>query len=168
MVTGMLRYCENCKKDFEFAPLAVSGRNDLICPECGGVIGKNSRNPANKINSDKTEEAIGNTFAGLLHMSYIFYMVMGLLGIIGFVSGTDKLLYIATGISIGAFIIQFLTGTLIFTSGIIFLPLGAAAGYIYFKSIEGACLGIHLVFLIRHIIRDIFFAIIFKLIRMSS
>ena len=164
----MLRYCENCKKDFEFAPLAVSGRNDLICPECGGVIGKNSRNPANKINSDKTEEAIGNTFARLLHMSYIFYMVMGLLGIIGFISGVDKLLYIATGISIGAFIIQFLTGTLIFTSGIIFLPLGAVAGYIYFKSIEGACLGIHLVFLIRHIIRDIFFALIFKLIRMSS
>ncbi len=164
----MLRYCENCKKDFEFAPLAVSGRNDLICPECGGVIGKNSRNPANKINSEKTEEAIGNTFARLLHMSYIFYMVMGLLGITGFALGADKLLYIATGISIGAFIIQFLTGTLIFTSGIIFLPIGAAAGYIYFKSIEGACLGIHLVFLIRHIIRDIFFALIFKLIRMSS
>ena len=164
----MLRYCENCKKDFEFAPLAVSGRDDLICPECGGIIGKNSRNPANKINSDKTEEAIGNTFAGLLHMLYIFYMVMGLLGIIGFIFGVDKLLYIATGISIGAFIIQFLTGTLIFTSGIIFLPLGAAAGFIYFKTIEGACLGIHLVFLIRHIIRDIFFALIFKLIRMSS
>ena len=101
-------------------------------------------------------------------MSYIFYMVMGLLGIIGFIFGVDKLLYIATGISIGAFIIQFLTGTLIFTSGIIFLPLGAAAGFIYFKTIEGACLGIHLVFLIRHIIRDIFFALIFKLIRMSS
>ena len=164
----MFRYCENCKKDFEFAPLAVSGRDDLICPECGGIIGKNSRNPANKINSDKTEEAIGNTFARLLHMSYIFYMVMGLLGIIGFIFGVDKLLYIATGISIGAFIIQFLTGTLIFTSGIIFLPLGAAAGFIYFKTIEGACLGIHLVFLIRHIIRDIFFALIFKLIRMSS
>lgn len=31
----MLRYCENCKKDFEFAPLAVSGSNDIICPECG-------------------------------------------------------------------------------------------------------------------------------------
>ncbi len=164
----MLRYCENCKKDFEFAPLAVSGRDDLICPECGGIIGKNSRNPANKINSDKTEEAIGNTFARLLHMSYIFYMVMGLLGIIGFIFGVDKLLYIATGISIGAFIIQFMTGTLIFTSGIIFLPLGAAAGFIYFKTIEGACLGVHLVFLIRHIIRDIFFALIFKLIRMSS
>ena len=164
----MLRYCENCKKDFEFAPLAVSGKDDLICPECGGIIGKNSRNPANRIDSDKTEAAIGNTFARLLHMSYIFYMVMGLLGVAGFVFGINKLLYIATAISLGAFIIQFLTGTLIFTSGVIFLPIGAAAGWFYFKSIEGACLGIHIVFLIRHLIRDIFFMLLFKLIRMMS
>lgn len=53
----MLRYCENCKKDFEFAPLTVSGKDDLICPECGGIIGKNSRNPANRVDPDKTEEA---------------------------------------------------------------------------------------------------------------
>ena len=164
----MLRYCEKCKKDFEFAPLAVSGKDDLICPECGSVIGKNSRNPANRIDSGKTEEAIGNTFARLLHMSYIFYMVMGLLGVAGFVFGINKLLYAATIISLTAFILQFMTGTLIFSSGIIFLPIGAAAGYFYFKSIEGACLGIHAVFLIRHVIRDIFFALLFKLIRMMS
>ena len=93
-------------------------------------------------------------------------MVLGLLGVAGFVSGIDKLLYAATAISLAAFIIQFMTGTLIFASGIIFLPLGAAAGYFYFKSIEGACLGIHIVFLIRHLIRDIFFMLLFKLIRM--
>ncbi|MCR4589295.1 MAG: hypothetical protein K5668_00555 [Lachnospiraceae bacterium] len=164
----MLRYCENCKKDFEFAPLAVSGKDDLICPECGGIIGKNSRNPGRRIDSDKTEEAIGNAFAGLLHMSYIFYMVMGLLGVAGYVFGINKLLYLATVISLAAFIIQFMTGTLLFMSGIIFLPLGAVAGYFYFKGIEGACLGIHIVFLIRHLIRDIFFSLLFKLIRMSS
>ncbi len=162
----MLRYCENCKKDFEFAPLAVSGKDDLICPECGGVIGKNSRNPDRRVDSEKTEEAIGSIFAKLLHMSYIFYMVLGLLGVAGFVSGIDKLLYAATAISLAAFMIQFMTGTLIFASGIIFLPLGAAAGYYYFKSIEGVCLGIHIVFLIRHLIRDIFFMLLFKLIRM--
>ncbi len=164
----MLRYCVNCKKDFEFAPLAVSGKADLICPECGGIIGKNSRNPANRVDSDKTEEAIGNAFAKLLHMSYIFYMVMGLLGVAGYVFGINKLLYFATVISLLAFIIQFMTGTLIFSSGIIFLPIGAVAGYLYFGHIEGTCLGIHIVFLIRHLIRDIFFMLIFKLIRMSS
>lgn len=162
----MLRYCENCRKDFEFAPLAVSGKDDLICPECGNVIGKNSRNPANRLDSDKTEEAIGNTFAKLLHLSYIFYMVMGLLGVAGFLTGVNKLLYIATVISLLAFVIQFMTGTLVFTSGIIFLPAGAAAGYYYFRTIEGACLGIHIVFLIRHLIRDIFFMLLFKLIGM--
>ena len=164
----MLRYCENCKKDFEFAPLTVSGKDDLICPECGGIIGKNSRNPANRVDPDKTEEAIGNAFAKLLHMSYIFYMVMGLLGVAGYVFGINRLLCIATVISLLAFMIQLLTGTLIFTSGIIFLPIGAVAGFFYFGRIEGACLGIHIVFLIRHLIRDIFFMLIFKLIRMSS
>ena len=114
----MLRYCENCKKDFEFAPLTVSGKDDLICPECGGIIGKNSRNPANRVDPDKTEEAIGNAFAKLLHMSYIFYMVMGLLGVAGYVFGINRLLYIATVISLLAFMIQLLTGTQIFTSGI--------------------------------------------------
>ena len=164
----MLRYCENCRKDFEFSPLAVSGKDDLICPECGQVIGKESRNPESRIDSGKTEEAIGNAFARPLHLSYIFYMVMGLIGVAGFAFGINRLLYAATAISLAAFILQFFTGTLIFTSGVIFLPLGAAAGYFYFKSIEGACLGIHVVFLIRHLIRDIFFALIFKLIRMAG
>lgn len=164
----MLRYCKNCKKDFEFAPLAVSGKDDLICPRCGSIIEKNSRNPASRLDPGKTEEFVGSTFAKLLHMSYIFYMVMGLLGLAAFLFGINKLLYIATVISLSAFLIQFMTGTLIFRSGIIFLPVGAAAGYAYFGSIEGACLGIHIVFLIRHLIRDIFFRLIFKLIEMSS
>ncbi len=162
----MLRYCENCKKDFEFAPLAVSGKENLICPECGGIIDKNSRNPASRIDSGKTEAAIGNVFSRLLHMSYIFYMFMGLLGVAGFVLGIHKLLYAATVISLLAFVIQYFTGSLIFMSGIILLPVGAAAGYFYFKSMEGACLGVHVVFLLRHLIRDIFYTLLFKLIRM--
>ncbi len=129
---------------------------------------KNSRDLSNRAETEKTEEAIGNIFAKLLYLSYIFYMVMGLLGVAGFLLGIYKLLYISTVISLSAFLIQFMTGTLIFRSGIIFLPIGAAAGYYYFKSIEGACLGIHIVFLIRHLIRDIFFRLIFKLIRMVS
>ena len=46
--------------------------------------------------------------------------------------------------------------------------IGAVVGYYYFKSIEGACLGVHIVFLIRHLIRDIFFTLLFKFIKMIS
>ena len=77
IILNMLRYCTSCKKDFDFEPLAVSGREDLICPKCGAVIGKESRNPAIKENAEKTEEEIGNIYARLMHLSY-------LLGDIGF------------------------------------------------------------------------------------
>ena len=160
----MLRYCTYCKKDFDFAPLAVSGREDLICPECGNVIPKESRNPAEKDEACRTEEAIGNAYAKLMHLSYIFYMTVGVIGVICFFAGLSTLLYIATFISLICFIIQLLTGTLLFRSGLIFLPIGAVLGYLYFRSVDGACLGIHIIFLIRHLIRDILFRLIFAFI----
>ena len=164
----MERYCTNCKKDFDFEPLAVSGKGDLICPECGNIIDKNSRNPAGKEMVDETEEKIGRTFANLLHMSYVFYLTMGVLGVIGYVFGLDTLLYIATAISLAAYIIQFLSGTLTFASGLILLPAGAILCWFYFGTLRGACLGIHIVFLIRHIIRDILYTLVFRFISMIS
>ncbi len=164
----MLRYCVNCKKDFDFEPLAVSGKGDLICPECGNVIGKNSRNPAGKEMAEATEEKIGNTFAGLLHLSYIFYLCMGILGVAGFIFGIDGLLYIATLISLAAYILQLVTGTLTFASGLILLPAGAILGWVFLGGLRGACLGIHIVFLIRHLIRDIFFSLFARFVGMIS
>lgn len=164
----MLRYCTNCKKDFDFDPLAVSGKGDLHCPECGGIIGKNSRPPGNKESIEQTEEAIGNAYARLLHLSYIFYMAVGIVGVIGFVLGRYGLLYAATATSLIAYTLQFLTGTLTFTSGLILLPAGAVIGYLHFGSIAGGCLGIHIVFLIRHLIRDIILSLVFKFLGMVS
>ncbi|MBQ9605641.1 MAG: hypothetical protein IJV16_00490, partial [Lachnospiraceae bacterium] len=164
----MLRYCTYCKKEYDFDPLAVSGRDDLICPECGNIISKESRDPSRREVAEKTEEAIGNIYARLLHLSYIFYLSMSIVGVIGFISGFFVVLYAATIISLVAFILQLITGTLIFRSGIIFLPIGAILGYLYFRSLEGACLGIHVIFLIRHMIRDIIFRLIFAFIRLVS
>lgn len=168
IILDMLRYCTNCKKDFDFDPLAVSGKEDLICPECGGVIGKESRNPAIKENAEKTEEEIGNIFARLMHLSYIFYMVMGLAGVLCYFPGIYTVLYAVTMISVTAYLIQFITGTVTFASGVILLPAGAVLGYIFAGGIPGACLGIHIVFLIRHLIRDIIFRLVFRFIEMVS
>lgn len=103
IILNMLRYCTSCKKDFDFEPLAVSGREDLICPECGAVIGKESRNPAIKENAEKTEEEIGNIYARLIHLSYIFYMVMGLSGVLCYIFGIYAVLYAVTVISVTAY-----------------------------------------------------------------
>ena len=168
IILNMLRYCTSCKKDFDFEPLAVSGREDLICPECGAVIGKESRNPAIKENAEKTEEEIGNIYARLMHLSYIFYMVMGLSGVLCYIFGIYTVLYAVTVISVTAYVIQFITGTVTFASGVILLPAGAVLGYTFAGGIPGACLGIHIVFLIRHIIRDIIFRLVFRFIEMVS
>ena len=164
----MLRYCKQCGKDFEFTPLAVSGSEPLICPECGNIIEKNSRNPANKIDSEKTEENIGRAIGGIYHFLYIFYMVLGIIGVISYAFGAYFLLYLVTAVSLAAFILQLLTGTSTFFLGILFIPAGAVAGFILMKGIPGACLGIHAVFLIRHLIRDVFYRLLAKLVQKSS
>ena len=164
----MLRYCVNCKKEFDFEPLAVSGREDLICPECGNIIDKNSRDPAAKERAEQEEDKMGMTFAKLMHLSYLFYMTMGLIGAACYFLRVYPLLFIVTIISLAAYIIQLISGTVTFASGMILLPAGAIAGYIFLGGIPGACLGIHLVFLIRHLIRDIIFRLIFAFIRAVS
>lgn len=161
----MLRYCTYCKKEYDFDPLAVSGRDELICPECGNTIGKESRTPYGKEMAERTEETIGQIYARLLHLSYIFYLAMGIIGAAGFVSGIYPILYAATAVSLTVYTIQLITGTLIFRSGLVFLPIGAILGYLYFRIPEGACLGVHIVFLIRHLIRDIIFRLLFAFLR---
>ena len=164
----MLRYCTECHKDFDFPPLAVSGREDLICPECGSLIDKNSRNPAGKETAERTEENIGNAYARLLHLSYIFYLTISILGIISWFAGLHGVLYVLTIISLTAFILQLITGTLIFRLGLILLPAGAVIGYMVFGLVDGACLGIHLVFFIQHLIRDIIYGLVFRFIQWTS
>ncbi len=163
----MLRYCANCKKEFEFSPLAVSGKEALICPECGNIIDKNSRHPADQA-AASTEEGLGRAVGWFFRFCYVFYLVLGVLGVIGYVTGIYGLLYAATIISISAYIIQLFTGTLAFTSGVILIPIGAALGYFFFGGIAGACLGVHIVFLARHVLRDIVYSIIIRLVRAGS
>ena len=163
----MLRYCKNCQKEYDFSPLAVSGRQDLICPACGNVIDKNSRHPVNAENSE-IELGLGRSVAGLFRMAYVFYLILGMIGAVSYVIGMNKLLYFVTAVSLIAFIIQFVTGFLNFHSGLVLIPAGAIIGYLCFKTIEGACLGIHIVFLIRHLLRDVVFGLIFKLVKMGQ
>ena len=141
---------------------------NLVCPECMAHIDKNSVKPPDTAEQDRVTQNIGKIFFVVSRVFYVFYALLSLLGIASYFLGWDKILFIMTGICLGVFVIQLLTKTTSFSTGIIFLPIGAAAGYFLFKSIQGACLGLCAVFVIRHLIWRFFFFIIRKLISLIN
>ena len=166
----MTRYCVKCRKDFDFTIKSIKDMDNLICPECGLKIDKNSRNPDLDKSEDreKTAEAIGSAFHVMARINYIFYVTASLVAVAAYFFHLDTLLYVMTGISLAVFFVQLFSQSLSFRTGLIFLPAGAAAGYFILKSVQGACLGIAVVFIIRHLFRHLFFFIFNKLISASN
>ncbi|WP_026835148.1 zinc ribbon domain-containing protein [Eubacterium xylanophilum] len=159
----MKRYCANCKKEFEFKIAKMSDLDSLVCPECGNPVASDSRAPVDpKI--EENEEAIGRTIGNVFYLGYIFYLICGTIGIVAYVFGFWKLLIAMTVISLIVYVLQYFTDTLTFPTGVIFIPIGAAAGWYFFNGWHGACLGIMIVFVARHLIRDVFFGLLWKLV----
>ncbi len=162
----MIKYCTNCRKDFDFTIKSMKDLDSLVCPECGSRIDKDSRNPAlDEVAraTDKTEETIGNAFGCLMSLNYVFFMSISVAAIVAYNFHWDMALYILTGISLGLFVIQLFFRSVAFRTGFIFLPLGAAIGYFVLKSVRGACLGIAIVFIARHLIRALFWRLLSRL-----
>jgi len=159
----MLRYCTNCKSDFEVEPAAITSKKDLICPSCGNVVDKNSRRPS-AIDGDIVSEGVGNFVSGVFRLAWLFYVTLSVIGFLCFFIHADTALYIVTAISLLAYFIQFISGNAVFTSGIVLLPLGALIGYFLIHGLQGACFGVLLVFFVRHILRDIIWALINRFI----
>ncbi len=164
----MLRYCANCKKEFDFPPKAVTAAAPLICPECGREIPKESRRPDMGREADVSEEKIGKAASVVFHLIYVFYVSLAVAGTVAYVTGLNGLLYATAGISLTVYLLQVLTHSTAFPTGVIFIPLGAIAGFLIFKGLPGACLGVHIVFALRHIVRDIVLRIFFWIIRKCS
>ncbi|MCQ2589422.1 MAG: zinc ribbon domain-containing protein [Treponema sp.] len=163
----MLRYCQNCKKEFDFSIKSMSDMEQLICPECGEKVGKNSRKPVDTLGTGITEQKIGYAYARIMHFFYIFYFLCAVLGYCAFFFKLDRFLYIITAIPVSAFLIQTVFRTSTFPMGMVFLPIGAGLGYFFLHSIQGICIGVHSVFLIRHVLRDILFRLIGKLLKLK-
>ncbi|MCR4940900.1 MAG: hypothetical protein K5930_12470 [Treponemataceae bacterium] len=161
----MERYCTNCKKSFDFTIKSIYDLDSLVCPLCGRKIDKNSRKPV--VHTD-IDGKIGSVFQKLFAFFYVFYISCAVIGGIAYFFNLNLLLYIMTGISLLAYVIQLFAGFMEFKSGLFFLPLGAIAGYLFARTAEGACLGIHIIFAIRHIIRDIILRIIFFFINKAQ
>jgi hypothetical protein len=73
-----------------------------------------------------------------------------------------------TGICLAVFLIQQFIGTQTFWTGLFFLPLGAAAGFLLLRSLDGACLGVCAVFIIRHVLWNIVSRLLGKLIGLAN
>ena len=164
----MLRYCTACQKEYDFSPREVSAPKDLHCPVCGNVIPKNSRRPDQGKEASESEEKIGRTFSAVFHIFYVFYITLAIIGIVGMVLGFETVLYVTAVISLIAYSLQFFSGATSFPSGAIILPVAAVIGFLIFHTFAGICLAVHIVFLVRHLIRDVFYRLIFWLIRKIS
>lgn len=162
----MIRYCQNCQKDFDFNIKSTTDLDNLICPECGKKIPANSRHKPQS--AAETELAIGGAFQGLYALSYHFYFFVSVVGIVAYFLNANSLLYTMAIINLTVFLFQLLFGRLLFRTGLILIPLGAALGYYFLNGFAGAVLGIHVVFVVRHLIRNVFWAFIAKLIKVGN
>lgn len=162
----MKRFCANCQKEIDFKITSIKDLDNLICPECKNPVPKNSFKPnlQDQIGTEKTINAIGSTLMTIMYIAYYFYFALAIAGVIFFYFKLNTLLYISTGINLCIFIIQLLTGFKSFKWGIPIIPVAAIIGLFVLKGIPGACFSIQLVFIIRFVLRDIFFRLLLKLV----
>ena len=99
---------------------------------------------------------------------YFFFLVCALPGIAGYFLKFDRLVYISTAVCVAVYlIIAYAYGRLFL--GALFLGLAAAAGYLITgNSYTGACLGILVVFVIRHLLKALLYKFVRALIEASK
>lgn len=165
----MIRYCGKCKKGFEFTIKNMSDMDNLICPQCGSHINKDSRTmPGQKREEDQAEAIVGGLFYYIFKFRYYFFALMAAIGVVAYFVSLYKLMVVMTGICIVALCFRTLSGrsSVAVNMGI----LGAGIAFCWYfidKSFNGICLGILFGFLIRFIIKDILYTLLFRLITAS-
>lgn len=164
----MNRYCTNCNKEFDFPIKSMTDLDNLVCPQCHNPIDKNSRKPVDNSGTEQTEAFIGNTLATVFSFFYLFYLCFSIAGVLGYIFKIYSLEYWCTGICIGVYILQTMLRCNTFPMGMFLLPAGAVAGWLILKTTPGACLGVLIVFIARHLIRDVFWALLRKLIKLGN
>ena len=159
----MIRYCSNCDKEVDFTIRSLEDLDNLVCPECGCHVDKNSRKPDVAKGTERTESAIGKAFVLLSRIIYYFYVTLSVFAVVAYYFHWDGLLFVLTGVILLFFILQRLCGLPTFVTGLFFIPVGAVLGYLLFKGTRGMCLGIALVFVTRHLVWAFVFFVLGKL-----
>ena len=162
------RYCTNCEKNYDFEIKSPNDLNVLFCPVCGAHVDKESRNPGPKREAEMAEAQIGGFFATVMRIMYLFFFVMSAVGIAAFFLKLYTVLYVVSAIVLVIYLIQIFTGTSNFKLGLLLVPLGGVIAFLITRSIPGIFLGMMIVFFLRHLIRDMIYRLIFKLINKAS
>ena len=160
----MIRYCVNCKKDIDFPVKSIKDLDSLVCPECGNPVGKNNRNPELAKADEKTEDAIGGAIGVLFRILYLFYFLFAFPSMFFYYFSLTKALFICTIINVVFYILQLIFWGRRFQIGVVLIPIGAAVAYYFLRTIEGACLGIQIVFLAYFVIRGLLLDLLFRFI----
>lgn len=164
----MYRYCTKCQKNIDFDIKSMEQLDELVCPECGSKIDKNSRQPRNVLQEEKMEIAIGRGINGLMWLGFVIYILVATVGIIAFCLRLDIFLYIITAIGMVTFLVKYGRGTSFIDSGILWVVLGAVFGFFLYRSVPGICFGINAGIIIRQVIKYLIMGLLFRVLRRLS
>lgn len=160
----MLRYCKNCQKEYDFKINSVADLEHLVCPDCGASIDKDSKKPADRTESEKTEAAIGKAYSWVIYVGIITIVLCAIFCVVSFLLKWYGLLYVTTLIGFIAY--ASIYG--VFTVNFLFPALGGSAGLFIFHSFPGVCLGMVMGMFVRRILTSVIWKIISCLVKLSK
>lgn len=111
---------------------------------------------------DKKEFTFEDLFVKVVQGMYWLYFGMGIIGILFFIVHLNKLLLVETILLSILFLFQYGFHLLNSFFGILWLVCGGIIGYVLFKTSMAICLGMNVAVVIRHIVKKLYFKIVYK------
>ena len=162
----MKAYCNKCDYEFEYTPKSMKDLDNLICPKCNDKVpptNKKIRIPTKK------EQKIDNTLYKIINILRIFYLIVSVIGIVGYFIGIKKILIICGGVCAVLYTIEriidinylwFLFTSIIIAFIICYLKINIIIDSIFLS----ICIG----FAVSTLIREIYFLLLDLIIVVSE
>lgn len=160
----MFRYCKICKKEFDFKITSVKDLDTLICPECGNLISRDSKKPADENGGKQTEHIVGKVYTGIIQIGFISLFLSFVLGYIAYFFKWDAVLYIDTVVGLIGYAVIY--GLL--NPNILYVIIGALGGTVITHSLQGCCIGLITGMFVRRVLGKILMKVIASLVTWSK
>ena len=162
----MKRYCKKCQCEYDFQIKSMTDLDNLICPVCGNKIDKESRAPRE---IDQAEQIIASGLSWYYTARYYFFMFFAILGIALYFLEIEKGVYAVTRIWLVTYLLRNRRFFRSFSVCIACMVASSALSYKYIdRSLQGICLGILVVFAIRHMLKAFGYKLLAKFIRLGN
>ena len=154
----MRAYCKKCDYEFDFTPKKISDLENINCPKCNGAVSKNDRKKAIYTAQDAK---IDNSIILILRILRLFYLILSVIGLIGYFNNNTKILIICGIICIITYAIERLIGTNYLALLLVSVIISSIIAVIKINDIIiGIFFGICCGFIISTIFRELYFFII--------